>query len=456
MSKPKFSETASSESVSILFEIKFFFTSVRTTIFLLFAIAIGAIFGTVIPQGESLDRIAIFGNPFLFRLAVIMDLNNVFRSWWFVTLLSLLTLNIFGCLFQRIPLLLKEYRGDNTKMSFLFHFSSSLGAAELTDQLLNFGRAVMGSSAQVTESSGMIKYKWNRQKVHLLGFPFIHVGIIVILLGGLIGSLWGFKGHTLISEGESSHKFTLVPSEETRNLPFSITVDNFTLLKYPTGEPREFRSDIRLSKDGKDIKTGSIRVNHPLTYEGISLFQADYRVLGVKSVKLSFKSRDGELEERIVDPHRQIEVPGSQTKLKIMSLNPGTIAKGPGIQVNVIRESQEPEPLSIYEKDAKPLDVDGTEIRFLGFTPLYATGLQIGYDPGVLVVWLGCSLLVLGFILTLFTNLQRLSVEIKSSKGATGVVVSGRSRKLRREFRERVEQELAKLADLKPQDRYNL
>ncbi len=456
MSKPKFSETASSESVSILFEIKFFFTSVRTTIFLLFAIAVGAIFGTVIPQGESLDRIAIFGNPFLFRLAVIMDLNNVFRSWWFVTLLSLLTLNIFGCLFQRIPLLLKEYQGNNTKMSFLFSFSSSLGAAELSDQLLNFGRAVMGSRAKVTESSGMIKYKWIRQKFHLLGFPFIHVGIIVILLGGLIGSLWGFKGHTLISEGETSHKFTLVPSEETQNLPFSITVDNFTLLKYPTGEPKEFRSDIRLSKDGKDIKTGSIRVNHPLTYEGISLFQADYRVIGVRSVKLSFKSRDGEPEEKIVDPHRQIEVPGSQTKLKIMSLNPGTIAKGSGIQVNVVGESQEPKSLSIYEKDTKPLDVDGTEIRFLGFTPLYATGLQIGYDPGVLVVWLGCSLLVLGFILTLFTNLQRLTVEIKPSKGATGVVVSGRSRKLRREFRERVEQELARLTDLKPKDRHNL
>ena len=455
MSKPKSSETGSSESVSILFEIKFFFTSVRTTIFLLFAIAIGAILGTVIPQGESLDRIAIFGNPFLFRLAVIIDLNNVFRSWWFVSLLSLLTLNIFGCLFQRIPLLLKEYHSENTKMSFLLRFSSPLGTSELKDQLLNFGRSIMGSSAEIAESSGTVTCKWNKQKIHLLGFPLIHVGIIVILLGGLLGGLWGYKGHALIREGDTSDKFTLIPTQETQTLPFSITVDDFTLLKYPTGEPKEFRSDVRLSQNGKDIQSGSIRVNHPLTYEGISLFQADYRVIGVKTVKLSFKLSDGALEEKSVDPRKQIDIPGSQSKPKIRSLDPGTVANGPGIQVSVVGQTREPESSSMYEKDTRPMAVDGTEIRFIGFTPMYATGLQIGYDPGVYVVWLGCSLLVLGFILTLFTNLQRLLIEIKAHEGTSIVVVSGRSRKLRREFRDSIERGLARLAELKRQNHHN-
>ncbi|MFH0960949.1 MAG: cytochrome c biogenesis protein ResB, partial [Pseudomonadota bacterium] len=390
-----------------------------------------------------------------FRLSVIMDLNNIFRRWWFVALLSLLTLKIFGCLFQRVPLLLREYRDENTKMSFLLRFSSSLETGELKDRLLKLGHAIMGSSATITESSGKLTCIWNKQKIHLLGFPLIHVGIIVILLGGLIGGVWGYKGHTLIKEGDSTDKFTLTPTQETRTLPFSITVDNFTLLKYPTGEPKEFRSDVKLSKDGKDIQAGAIRVNHPLTHNGISLFQADYRILGVKNLKLSFKLNDGTLEEKIVDPRQQIVIPKSGATLKVRSLDPGTIGKGSGIQVSLIGRIQEPESLSIYEKDAKPLDVEGTEIRFLGFTPLYATGLQIGYDPGVHVVWLGCSLLVLGFVLTLFTNLQRLSIEIRPSEGATGVLVSGRSRKLRREYRDRIEQELTKLNELKPQHRHN-
>jgi cytochrome c biogenesis protein len=172
-------------------------------------------------------------------------------------------------------------------------------------------------------------------------------------------------------------------------------------------------------------------------------------------VKLSFKLSDGALEENIVDPRQQIDVPGSQAKLKIRSLDPGTVAKGAGIQVSVIGQTREPESLSIYEKDTRPLAVDGTEIRFIGFTPLYATGLQIGYDPGVYVVWLGCSLLVLGFILTLFTNLQRLTIEIKAYEGTFIVGVSGRSRKLRREFRDSIERGLAKLGELKRQNHHN-
>ena len=64
MKKSKPSRRWFSESVSILFEIKAFFTTVRTTVFLLFAIACGAILGTIIPQGETLDRIAISGNAF--------------------------------------------------------------------------------------------------------------------------------------------------------------------------------------------------------------------------------------------------------------------------------------------------------------------------------------------------------------------------------------------------------
>jgi cytochrome c biogenesis protein len=172
-------------------------------------------------------------------------------------------------------------------------------------------------------------------------------------------------------------------------------------------------------------------------------------------VKLSFKLSDGALEEKSVDPRQQIDIPGSQSKLKIRSLDPGTVAKGPGIQVSVVGQTREPESSSMYEKDTRPMAVDGTEIRFIGFTPMYATGLQIGYDPGVYVVWLGCSLLVLGFILTLFTNLQRLLIEIKAHEGTSIVVVSGRSRKLRREFRESIELGLARLAELKRQNHHN-
>lgn len=452
MKKLKSTETGSSESVSILFEIKAFFTSVRTTVFLLFAIAFGAILGTIIPQGETLDRIAISGNPFLYRLALIFDINNVFRSWWFTVLLTLLTLNILGCLFKRLPLIFEDWRGRNPKTSFKLRFQSLLGPRELKDKLVSVGQTIMGSAPKVSEAPDQAHYSWDRQKIYLLGFPLIHIGIIVILLGSVIGAYWGFKGHVMIAEGDSTDKFSLIPSNETRKTPFTITVDSFKLVKYPTGEPKEFRSDVRLSQDGKDVVSGSILVNHPLTYEGISLFQSDYRVIGVKNIKLSFKTKDGASSEKVFDPSHDIDIPGTDAKLKTRSLDPGTMAQGTGIQVNIVGKTDKPELISIYQKDKNPLAVDGVEIRFLGFTPLYATGLQIGYDPGVRIVWLGCSMLVFGFILTLFTNLQKLSIELSSSKTGTDVTISGRSRKLRKEFRQKVEGEFLGISDLNKQN----
>ena len=452
MKKSKSAEAGSSESVSILFEIKAFFTTVRTTVFLLFAIACGAILGTIIPQGETLDRIAISGNAFLYRLALIFDVNNVFRSWWFTVLLTLLTMNILGCLFQRLPLIFQDLRGRDPRTSFKLHFRSSLAIQELKDKLILVGKTIMGLAPRVSEIQGRTNYSWDSGRVYLIGFPLIHIGIIVILLGSMIGAFWGFKGHTMISEGDSSDKFSLIPSNETRKTPFTITVDSFKLVKYPTGEPKEFRSDVRLSQDGKDVVSGSILVNHPLTYQGISLFQSDYRVIGVKNIKLSFKTKDGLSSEKVFDPRQEIDIPGTDVKLKTLSLDPGTMAQGTGIQVNIAGKTDKPELISIYQKDKKPLDVDGVEIRFLGFTPLYATGLQIGYDPGVRIVWLGCSMLVLGFILTLFTNLQKLSIQISASPTGTDITISGRSRKLRKEFRQKVESAFLGISDLNRQN----
>jgi cytochrome c biogenesis protein len=182
------------------------------------------------------------------------------------------------------------------------------------------------------------------------------------------------------------------------------------------------------------------------------LFQSDYRVIGVKNIKLSFKTKDGASSEKVFNPRQDIDIPGTDVKLKTRSLDPGTMAQGTGIQANILGKTDKPELISIYQKDKNPLDVDGVEIRFLGFTPLYATGLQIGYDPGVRIVWLGCSMLVFGFILTLFTNLQKLSIELSSSKTGTDVTISGRSRKLRKEFRQKVEGEFLGISDLNKQN----
>jgi hypothetical protein len=53
----------------------------------------------------------------------------------------------------------------------------------------------------------VVRYPW---KKHQLGFVLTHAGIVLILLGGIIGRIWGIEGNmTLIKEGRPAHFITM-------------------------------------------------------------------------------------------------------------------------------------------------------------------------------------------------------------------------------------------------------
>jgi len=424
-------DSSKSENNSILSEISSFFTSARTTIFLLFILAGSSILGTVIPQTTEVGPVATFSQ----KLIAILDLNNVYRSWWFATLLGLLTLNLLGCLLERLPSIPTEWKGENQKSTFSFTIHDSRNPSDLKKLLVQALKKPLGSPKDHQNADNLT---WVKNRIHLLGFPFIHIAIIVILAGGLIGLFYGYRGHVLIKEGESAYQFTL-QSGQTRNLPFSIFIDAFSLTHYPTGEPKEFRSDVRLVENGHEALKGYILVNHPMTYKGISLFQSDYRVVGVKEVRFAVTDSAGKATEFSLRPYTSGKLPGTDDELSLQSLDPGGTKRGAGAELSVARIGEQPRKIRVYRKDTDGAKIGDLEIRYLDYVPLYATGLQVGYDPGAVVVWAGCAFLVIGFFLTLFTNHRGVSIQINTEEGRTRIQVSGRSRRMRREFRESVE-----------------
>lgn len=419
-------------------DIASFFTSVRTTITLLFILAAASIVGTVIPQTSAPDQISGVTSAFYFRLLVILDLYNVYRSWWFIALLILLALNLLGCLLKRLPAIPGEWRGSSAKSSFTFTVADPRTPQEIKDVVSSACRPVMGASPQMSDGKDGLTLTWSKHRVYLLGFPFLHAAIIIILLGGLVGLLYGTRGHVVIMEGESANKFQL-PNGETRALPFQIAVDKFTLTHYPTGEPKEFRSDVRLLEGGKQVLEGAIRVNHPLTFKGISLYQSDYQVSGVKDVIFQVTDLAGKSSELVVEPRATKQITGTNFEIRLLKLDPRATKRGARVEVAVTGPGQENRTLSLHRKDSEPVKLGDVQLRFLDYFPLYATGLQIGYDPGAVLVWLGCGFLVLGFSLVLFTNHRGLAVKIQRKEKGCSIEVSGRSRRLRREFREEVE-----------------
>lgn len=439
MADPSGTSTGISGRDSVFSEVASFFTSVRTTIAILCCLAVASILGTLFPQGVDLEEIRRTTSSFSYRLLVILDLHNMYRSWWFILLLLLLAANLFGCLLKRLPRIPKDWRdaAENTSLSFRLFDSRPLH--DVREALTRAVGEMMHSGPTVTETDGEIRLVWVRQRVFLLGFPLIHTAIIIVLVGGLIGLLYGFKGAILLREGEVGRRFSLYPSGGTGSLPFDVAIDSFTLSRYPSGQPKEYRSDVVLLKDGKELLKGAIRVNHPLTFEGISLYQANYELVGVKRVRLNVMDSRGEQSELAIRPSETVNLPGSDSKIRLAGLDPGATKWGAGVELEVEEPGSSDKLIKIFRKESGSVQVGNARIRFIDYDPLYATGLQIGYDPGTRIVWAGCVLLIAGFCVTLFTNLSSISIRLKTRDGGTGIQVSGRSRRDRAQFRERVE-----------------
>ena len=145
------------------------------------------------------------------------------------------------------------------------------------------------------------------------GYIFAHIALIVICLGGLIdsnlllklGMLTGrivpdnqavyakdfkpesilgaanlsFRGNVSISEGQSADVVFLNADNGmlVQDLPFEVKLKKFHIDFYNTGMPRDFASDIEVTDKATGEKLErTIRVNHPLTLHGITIYQASF------------------------------------------------------------------------------------------------------------------------------------------------------------------------------------
>ena len=130
------------------------------------------------------------------------------------------------------------------------------------------------------------KGRWTRFGVYM-----VHLSVVILLIGGLIGSIFGFDGFVNIAEGESVQRIRLRNSTQTVMLDFAVRCDDFNVSFYETGAPKEFRSSLTILEAGKPVRQKDIIVNDPLRYKGISFYQSSYGSLPANEVILSLTSK---------------------------------------------------------------------------------------------------------------------------------------------------------------------
>jgi cytochrome c biogenesis protein len=101
---------------------------------------------------------------------------------------------------------------------------------------------------------------------------------------------------------------------------------------------------------------------------------------------------------------------------------------GPGAQVEFTPAGGRPQPFVILSEKYSSFNAQhGGDliITFDGMDQKFYTGLQVAKDPGVLVVWFGCFLMVVGICMAFFLSHQRVWARISDA----GVTLGGSASK---------------------------
>jgi len=295
-------------------------SSMRFAISLLTIVAIASVVGTVLKQNEPMPNYVNQFGPFWFEVFAHLGLYSVYSSPWFLAILVTLIVSTALCVVRNAPKMLRDMRSwrENVREESLRNFhhktewTAPLDAPGLAQQTATRLRHA-GYAVKLVEKDKGILVAAKKGAGNKFGYIFAHSSIIVILLGGMLDSelpvkaqqwLFGktpfggsgviadipaqhrlsvsnptFRGNTLIAEGQTTNT-ALLPQASgvlVQDLPFSIQLKKFHIDFYSTGMPKLFASDVVV----RDHETGhtfpaTIKVNHPLIYKGIAVYQSSF------------------------------------------------------------------------------------------------------------------------------------------------------------------------------------
>ena len=431
------------------------FSSVKLTLALLIILAVTSIAGTVIPQREGAVEFAQKLSPALVQLLNSLQLFDIYHSLWFRIMIALLSLNLIVCSMKRFQVTLKLFqalpRPDRSKPFENLPPQKSFRVRGEIQDVTRRVAAFMRDQYKKIEAKDTKKgnfFYGSKGRYSLFGVFVVHLSVLIILMGAIIGSIWGFEAYVNIAEGESVDMVTLRKrrGHAHEKLGFSVQCDKFTVDFYDTGAPKEFRSDLIFMDDGKVLQKGSLLVNHPITFRGITFYQSGYGTIPGDRVRLKISSSQGEPETLEIEKAHPMPLPHNEGQFEVVEVH-GNLKgmMGPAALISIkpkkgkerhfwifrnFESLQKKFPKAMFQSPIlnpsafKPYTFYLEEIQ-----SKYYTGLQVNKDPGVPLVWVGFFMIVMGLFITFFTSHRRVWVRVLEEKGKIRISVSGKANK---------------------------
>jgi len=381
------------------------FANLKFSIFILLVISVCSIIGTIIEQDQSIETYKLnypLTNPLFGILSwdriIYMGLDHVYKTWWFLLLIFLFGCSLILCSFlQQLPSLKIARRCQFFRTTISF------------SKLSNFTILTNFSFSKILTTIQNKQYSIFQQKNMIYCYKgligriapiIVHFSMILILLGTIIGSLFGFKAQEIVPKTENFHIQNILSNGTLNLVPKnSARVNDFWITYTKTKTISQFYSDISiLNTKGNEIKRKTISVNDPLIKNGIYYYQTDWNLLGLR-----FK----DIQNQTVE-YPLINVFPNQEKVWLT-----WISNNQFLQDGIIVLIDNLEGYcSIYNNTGQflgNLEINET----LNFNQLItlseiisSTGLQIKTDPGIPLIYFGFFFLMLSTLISYITYSQ--------------------------------------------------
>ncbi len=399
----------------ILWKLIYLLGNLRLAIILLLFIALISSLGTIIEQEKTIsfyetnypisNPIAGFINS---DFILFFGLDHVYTANWFLTLLFLFGGSLLSCTLSRqipslkLARLWKFFKSENKTNKMGISFTLSNGSLSHFSYLLRQRQYNV-----IQQGSYIYAYKGLVGKI---GPILVHLSIICILVGSVLGSLTGFMLQELIPKGELFHLQNIISSGPLSYIPqnFEGYIRDFNIAYNDQGMVDQFYSEIDILDNDLQIKKEkTIFVNEPLRYSGVTFYQTDWSIV---SLKFSLNNRENfEVFLREVNGE-------SNSRFWIGSLEYKAKSK-----ILVVLQDLTGKYL-LYDSEKKLLGqseighnifFNGNHLRLNKILP--STGLQIKSDPGIPLVYTGFFFLIFSVLIS-YTSYFQIWVVKKQNK----------------------------------------
>ena len=434
-----------------------FFSSVKLAIFLIAMITLASMLGTFIPQQRSPEEyIARFGQ--MADLFHRLQLTKLYQSSWFLILLILFGLNIIICTLSRLfPKLRKTFKPR------IFIDSKELGVLKIKEKFKkksDLDKTKQEMKRELVFRRYRIKEDEKENKVFLLarkktlgwfGSDIVHLGILIILIGGVLSSIGRFRRNFTFLEGETLD----IPKAD-----FQLRLDKFETEYYPGGSARDWKSTLTVIEGTNPVLTKVIEVNHPLSYKGYVFYQSGYGWnWRDTSLELLVKKREDPSFMKTIELKvgEKVTMLGENIDVSVLNFIPDFVINEKN---QVVTRSMEPNNPAVFiegwQEDEKFFS-GWIFARFPDFDRIHSTKetnlsfelkdfranqfsvIQASKDPGANFIWVGCAFLMIGLFFAFYWPTREIRVILEEMDNKTEIIAGGVASKNRDAFQSEFE-----------------